>query len=88
MTVFDKARELSYAILETDEYKTLEKTQVEYEKNNISLDEFLKVKKQYNNLIEQIFLLIRLNVYDEQEIEEASMGSCASCNKCKKCKSK
>lgn len=88
MTIFDKARELSYAILETDEYKTLEKAQVEYEKNNISLDEFLKVKKQYNNLIEQIFLLIRLNVYDEQEIEEASMGSCASCSKCKKCKSK
>lgn len=83
MTVFDKARELSYSILETDEYKTLEKAQVEYEKNNISLDEFLKVKKQYNNLIEQIFLLIRLNVYDEQEIEEASMGSCASCSKCK-----
>lgn len=88
MTVFDKARELSYAILETDEYKTLEKFQVEYEKNNISLDEFLKVKKQYNNLIEQIFSLIRLNVYDEQEIEEASMSSCASCSKCKKCKSK
>lgn len=88
MTVFDKARELSYAILETDEYKTLEKFQVEYEKNNVSLDEFLKAKKQYNNLIEQIFSLIRLNVYDEQEIEEASMGSCASCSKCKKCKSK
>lgn len=81
MTVFDKARELSYAILETDEYKLLEKSKIEYEKCNISLEEFLKAKKQYNNFIEQIFALVKLNVYDEEEIEEA-----LNCDKCKRCK--
>ncbi len=82
MTVFDKARELSYAIIETDEFKLLEKSKIEYENCNISLEELLKAKKQYNNFIEQIFALVRANVYDEEEIENSNF-QCSSCDKCK-----
>ncbi len=82
MTVFDKARELSYAIIETDEFKLLEESKIEYENCNISLEELLKAKKQYNNFIEQIFALVRANVYDEEEIESLNF-QCSSCNKCK-----
>lgn len=86
MTVFDKARELSYAIIETDEFKLLEKSKIEYENCNISLEELLKAKKQYNNFIEQIFALVRANIYDEEEIESSNF-QCSLCDKCNKCKS-
>jgi hypothetical protein len=89
MSVFDKARELSNLIIETDEYKNLEKARVAFEHNSMTKEEFIKIKKTYDNYLEQIFSLIRMNVCDEETIETNENDSkCSSCSGCKGCSKK
>jgi len=86
MSIFNKARELSSLILESNEYKNLEKIRVRFESDhNTTKDEFIKAQKEYNNFIEQIFSLIRMNVCDEETIEDSENKSskCSSCTGCK-----
>ena len=86
MTVFEKAREVSALILESKEYKEFAKARLEYENMEISRSELLKKQRLYNSFVEQIISLIKLNVYDEEEIEIAALGKkCSGCQGCKGC---
>lgn len=85
MTVFEKARELSNLILQTEEYKDLEKAKLDFENNNISVDNYLKIKKKFDNLTDQIFLIIKFNINDELEFESSLNKNCSSCKGCNKC---
>lgn len=81
MTVFQKAREISSMILESDEFKNLEKAKIDFENSKIDEQQFLKIKNRYSNFLEQIFAVIKLNVTDEDEIMQPS--KCSKCNRCK-----
>ena len=85
MTVFEKARELSDLILESKEYRDFDKARLDFENMEISKSEFLKFKKNYNSFVEQIISLVKLNVYDEEELEENLCGKNSNCEKCKGC---
>lgn len=85
MTVFEKARELSSLILESKEYKDFEKARIDFENMEISKSEFLKTQKIYNAFVEQIISLIKLNVYDEEQLEENLCKRNSNCDKCKGC---
>ncbi len=79
MTIFEKARELSFMFLETDEYKAFQRAKLDYENKLITKEELVNVTKSFNDFIEQIFTLIKFNIDDELETK----GCCCknSCNK-------
>lgn len=83
MSVFDKARELSAMILETNEYKNLDKFKIAKARGEDVEQELIDAKKEFNSFMEQIFLLIKLNIFDEYELEDNKI-KCGNCNGCNK----
>lgn len=89
MSVYDAARQLSNKILETQEYQNLEKATIAFENNTMTKEDYIKTKKVYDHLLEQIFSLVRMNVCDEETIEQAGNNSkCGSCSGCSGCSKK
>lgn len=81
MTVFEKARELSDLILDTENYKRYEKARKAYQNNLITPKEFSNSKKEFDSFIDQICMIIKFKLTGDEEFETDINRSCCKCRK-------